>query len=274
MGLTVFETNKKIHQRLLLFVFISLFIHLSVLFLLKSGLISYEKNISHQEKIVFIPLKKNLPIADIEKPQKEETPSKASAEGLYNQKVEKEMVAPSSGPQKKPSQRASQKTSPQKAPQEKSQTQKQAEALIFKKESPPSIPGMPEQAEKPFRPQGDFLPNYTIGNRTYLNTLANPNIAYFVELKRKFKLTFNPVPALRAHINEISRGKIDVILGVSVNAQGNIADLIVIRTSGIPAYDQEGIRTVRASSPFTSPPSNLLAPDNLLHMAWTFSVYL
>src|SRR3990167_9166158 len=229
MGLTVFETNKKIHQRLLLFVFISLFIHLSVLFLLKSGLISYEKNISHQEKIVFIPLKKNLPIADIEKPQKEETPSKASAEGLYNQKV--------------------------------------------KKETPPPIPGMPEQAEKPFRPQGDFLPNYTIGNRTYLNTLANPNIAYFVELKRKFKLTFNPVPALRAHINEISRGKIDVILGVSVNAQGNIADLIVIRTSGIPAYDQEGIRTVRASSPFTSPPSNLLAPDNLLHMAWTFSVY-
>ncbi|MBI1969560.1 hypothetical protein HYS48_02600, partial [Candidatus Woesearchaeota archaeon] len=37
--------------------------------------------------------------------------------------------------------------------------QKQAEALIFKKESPPSIPGMPEQAEDPFHSEGDFLPD-------------------------------------------------------------------------------------------------------------------
>lgn len=258
---------------MLLFFFLSFFIHLAVLFLLKSGLIRYEKNIPPQEKIVFISLQKNLPIADIEKPQKEETPKEATAQGLYNQRVEKETVATSTQPQKKPSQRASQekKQTHQQEPK-KEFSQKKVEDLIFKKEE--VIPGMPEQAEEPFRSEGDFLPNYTIGNRTYLNTLANPNIAYFVELKRKFKLTFNPVPALRAHINEISRGKIDVILGVSVNAQGNIADLIIIRTSGIQAYDQEGIRTVRASSPFTSPPSNLLAPDQLLHMAWTFSVYL
>ena len=120
----------------------------------------------------------------------------------------------------------------------------------------------------------DFLPNYKVGNRTYINTLANPNIAYYVELRRKFRFTFNPVPAIRHAIHQISRGQIAVVLGVSVDPGGNINELIVIRSSGISSYDYEAKRTVMSSAPFSKPPQHMIAKDNLAHMAWTFVVYL
>jgi len=72
----------------------------------------------------------------------------------------------------------------------------------------------------------------------------------------------------------VTRGSVDVVLGVSVNKGGELAELFVFRSSGIPAYDEEALRTVRASSPFASPPDKFLAKDGLLRMSWTFSVYL
>ena len=65
-----------------------------------------------------------------------------------------------------------------------------------------------------------------------------------------------------------------MVVGVSLNQNGELVDLIVIRPSGIETYDKEGLRTVKASSPFSAPPGNLLASDGMLHMAWTFIVYL
>ncbi len=133
---------------------------------------------------------------------------------------------------------------------------------------------MPETMEPSTASGGDYFPDYKVGGHTYLNTLANPNIAYYVELKRRFRNTFNPVPALQGHLNAISRGQISVVLGVTVDRSGNLANLIVIRSSGLESYDREGLRTVRSSSPFTTPPPNLLEADGQLRMAWTFIVYL
>lgn len=120
----------------------------------------------------------------------------------------------------------------------------------------------------------DYLPDYKIGSRTFINTLANPNIGYFVELRRKFRFAFNPVPALRAHINQISRGKISVVWGVSVDGNGNLSGLTLIRSSGLPAYDNEAKRTIATSAPFSRPPLQILSEDQQLHMAWTFVVYM
>ena len=120
----------------------------------------------------------------------------------------------------------------------------------------------------------DFLPSYKIGNRTYLNALANPSIFYFVELKRKFRLAFNPEPSIRYNLDKITRGQMAVIWGVSVDAQGKLKDLILIRSSGLSDYDQEARRTISVSAPFSQPPAHLLEQDGLLNMAWTFVVHL
>lgn len=120
----------------------------------------------------------------------------------------------------------------------------------------------------------DYFPDYKIGNRTYLNTLANPNIAYFVELRRKFRFAFNPTPVLRPRLNQISAGQISVVWGMSVDQNGRLNGLTLIRPSGIPTYDQEAKRTIVSSAPFSRPPGHMLEKDGQMHMAWTFVVYL
>lgn len=224
------------------------------------------KNIQAPEKLV-----------DMPKPLYEEIPEKPTAESLYNQKVAQEttnaMPARPQTQQDKPEQKELPKNDNIKKAMEELQAAKIA-AGEMPQQSQQRIPGMPGQNVSSNSFPDDYYPDYKIGNRTYINTLANPNLRYFVELKRKFKLTFNPAPALRGHINEISSGQINVILGVTVNAKGELVDLIVIRNSGMQAYDQEGIRTVRSSSPFSAPPTNLLDKDGTLSMAWNFIVYL
>ena len=263
------------------FIFISLFIHLCVT-LLMAGIFNQKKTPPPEKKIVFNLKKiKQKPIVDIKKPKSEPKENKnAKTEAVYTQKVKEETVAPSIPVQKKKTTSPSKKKPSKKTAKKNKETKKsisQKKTPSPPKKEPQKIPGMPE-AHRGFGPtnqqnNSNYLPGYKIGNRTYLNTQANPNIRYFVELKRKFGLTFNPMPSLRANANRLPSGNIKVILGVSVSSSGQLAGLILIKSSGITAYDNEGRRTVRSSAPFSAPPPNLLAKDGLLHMAWTFIVY-
>lgn len=122
----------------------------------------------------------------------------------------------------------------------------------------------------------DYFPDYQHGGHTYLNVMKRPGVDYFVQLKRAFKMAWDPVPSLRAHFaaNEVSRGSVKVVLGVAVDRQGNLGELFILKSSGLGRYDTEAIRTIRASSPFTSPPAPLVTADGTLRMSWTFIVYL
>lgn len=223
----------------------------------------------------------NLPLADINKPKTQQRPKKASAWGKYNSSVKQETVSKNFS-----------KTNQPKGPGSSQPTQNQPTKNLSLKEQLKLLQQKSEQKEKQkfaaldtnreFKtgigvPTGgntdDYLPNFKIGNKTYLNTLANPNIAYYVELKRKFRMTFAPKRALQGHWNEVSRGQLACIWGVSVDSNGNLSGLKLIRSSGLSSYDYEAQRTIRASAPFSRPPSNMLVNGNL-DMAWTFVVYL
>lgn len=121
----------------------------------------------------------------------------------------------------------------------------------------------------------DYYPNYNFGAHTYVNVLRYPDVEYFVRLKRMFKQTWNPVSAVQqylasggARVNSIA-----VVLAVSVDPNGNMSELFVIKSSGSGQYDQEALRTVRANAPFSAPPPKILK-NNLLRMSWTFIVYM
>lgn len=123
---------------------------------------------------------------------------------------------------------------------------------------------------------GDYFPDIKVGEHTYLNVLRYPDISYFVRLKRVFRMTFDPGASLRDYFsaNRIARGSVEVVLAVSLNGSGDLAELFVLKSSDIPGYDQEAMRTVRASAPFSKPPDKFLASDGVLRMMWTFTVYL
>lgn len=253
----------------------------------------------------------DLPVVDIAKPRKREKPDKASAQALYDSKVARETTSSGRKPQPgpavknaKPAATSSAMPLPPRTPDVKRDVTKHLPPHnAAESQAPPTKAGLQDELKalknqqrakeiqefKKFESKtamfapptnfnggggGEFLPDYKIGDRTYVNALANPQIAYYVELKRKFKLTWNPVPALRAQINQITKGKVTVVMGVSLDASGKLAGLQMIRGSGLSAYDAEARRTVKASAPFSKPPSSILQKDGQVHMAWTFVVYL
>lgn len=122
----------------------------------------------------------------------------------------------------------------------------------------------------------DFLPGVKIGDKTYLDALAFPDVQYFTRLKRAFRMRFNPVPPLRAHLsgNRLVVGKVNVTMAVSVSSSGQITELFVVKSSGIPGYDDEALRTIRQSSPFSAPPQKIMDKDGMLRMTWNFITYL
>jgi len=122
----------------------------------------------------------------------------------------------------------------------------------------------------------DFFPNVKIGDKTYLNTAAFPDVQYFTQLKRIFRMRFNPAPPLRQHFagNRVVVGTINCSMAVTVSPDGRLKELFVVKSSGIPGYDEEALRTVRESAPFSSPPQKVLDKDGILRMNWNFITYL
>jgi TonB family protein len=240
-------------------------------------------------------------IADIAEPEVQERPKSAKFVGMYDSTVPKETVGTGTvGPEgtktkgtpKAKAEKKQAKVEPKVEKKSKSKSKTKDKLYNFDDEmfamnepSPPAdkpiTPAMPAQTPKGSisigdSSSGDYFPDIKRGNHTYLNVLRYPGVSYFVRMKRAFRTTFDPVPALRSYFssNQVARGSVDVVLAVSVNEQGNLAELFVLRSSGIPSYDHEAMRTVRASSPFARPPEKFLADDGALRMMWTFSVYL
>lgn len=295
---------------LLIALLLSIFlIHAPLLwFLMHHGFDAAAENlISQDEKknavmIDLNPKIQSLPkrIVDITKPKTESVPDRASAQALYHSKVKEETVSPHFSKQNKQLGTPPQITNKSKTKKEsvkqsvvhktktldlkqqlaelkKENDIKEAEKFtkLYGKNSTATAPTLKTRIGSPDGGNTDeFLPDYKIGDRTFLNTLANPHILYFVELRQKFRFTFSPVSVLRGRLNEISRGKLEVVWGVSVDSSGNLKDLILLRGSGMADYDREAKRTITASAPFSQPPFNLLDKNGQLNMAWTFVVYL
>lgn len=230
-------------------------------------------------------------IADIDEPLVQKKPEKARFVGLYNSSTEKETVAKKPGKGGGSGSDGKKVSSGSEAKNKKGTGVKKGDAVskekmfnfnenLFAMREPTSTSRTPDPSGGTVSigggGGGDFFPDITIGEYTYLNVLRYPEVSYFVRLKRVFRTTFNPIPSLRNYfsMNQVARGSVEVVMGMSVDKAGSLSELFVLRTSGIPDYDREAMRTVRASAPFSTPPAKFLAKDGVLRMMWTFTVYL
>lgn len=224
---------------------------------------------SPEERTIWIELdKKNLDIADILEPQIQERPKEYKFLGEFDSMTPEESVAARQGREDQVSEGEDSPRQIEKKTQPKEEESKEG---IFSTKTEPKKDSTPNAA----LPE-DFYPDFRRDLHTYLNVLRFPDVQYFVRLKRVFKLTFNPDSALHeaALTQKISRGQIEAVLGVSVDASGNLAEIFIFRSSGVSRYDAEAMRTIKSSAPFSAPPEKLLDADKLLRMSWTFVVYL
>ncbi len=252
------------------YIFISILLHFIVvssawLLMQKTG-----NELEPQEEVVeVLPLVENgeqYEIADSAPPAVEEKPQSAKLLGMYDSAVQEESVAVERG---------------QGKPQNSSSPQKPNlyafDKKIFAADGAPTV-NASEASQDVASPNGmqDYFPDYKRGAHTYLNVMRFPEVEYFVRMKRIFRTTWNPAPAIREYMtsNRLTNGKVEVVMALGIDKAGNIAELFVLRSSGIAAYDQEALRTIRASSPFAQPPNKFLEKDGQLRMSWTFTQYL
>ena len=217
-------------------------------------------------------------VADIPEPAVQEKPKKSQFLGMYSQKVKDESVtdtklAAGKEPLDKARGRQGAGSNPPSPPLKKGGKGEFAMKSPIEKGTEVST-GTPLDSGAAM-PE-DFYPDFKHGEHTYINVLRYPDIEYFVRLKRIFKMTWDPVPAIRRDMAEtsVSRGGVSVVLAVSVDKSGDLSELFVLRSSGLTNYDDEAVRTVRASSPFSAPPEKFLKDDDVVRMSWTFVIYL
>lgn len=256
------------------YVVISVLIHAILLFALSYQVKIPELKEDVVEIIPVIEKGNKYEIADIARPAVEKRPKKARFLGMYDSSVDEEKIArPAPRLGKKGKSGTRQAVRP---PKVKKRDLYDIDKSLFAMKTPDIRDSIGDGGDIGPQFREDFYPDYKLGQHTYLNVLRYPDVDYFVRMKRQFKMTFNPVPALRSHFssNRVTQGSVEVALAVSVDEKGNLAELFILKSSGIPTYDHEAMRTVRSSSPFASPPDKFLEDDGLLRMSWTFTVYL
>ena len=255
------------------FILASLLLHVAIILLL----FLFVRTPSYEEQtieVVPIDLDKfgKIRIADIDKPKEEIKPKTPKFLGQYNSTTKDELVA-TGRVSKEPGKRGQNKKKEKIKPKPKKD-------MLYSMKQKKQQEKRKGKADYGYgtgaTSSGDFFPDFKRGAHTYLNVLRYPGVDYFVRMKRAFRITFNPEPSLRSYFsfNRVSRGSVDVVIGVSVDNSGSLTELFVFRSSGISGYDSEALRTVRASAPFSSPPQKFLDDDGVLRMSWTFTVYL
>lgn len=222
-------------------------------------------------------------IADLTQPANRIRPQRARAVGVEHNTTSEETVATTQRRRPASARAMAGRQSPASRLKSDAFENPSGASAFAMREPVAARPRLPQTAVSTDLSQGliahipeDYFPDYTHGGHTYINVLKRPGIDYFVRLKRTFRMAWDPVPALRAQTmaNAVSRGSMKVVLGLGVDATGNLDELFILKGSGLARYDQEALRAVRASAPFTSPPAPLLAGDRFLRMSWTFIVYL
>lgn len=123
----------------------------------------------------------------------------------------------------------------------------------------------------------DYFPNFRRGAYTYVNTLRHPHVGYFVEIKRALKIAWAPRHPILAHRSSdiVRRGVVGCVVGATVDPQGNLVEVFILKGSGLPVYDEEALRTFRVSAPFFAPPPELLrqlGQQGMLRMSWAMIV--
>lgn len=268
-------SQERRHPWLLPYILLSVVLHLVLVIVIHQLKTAMPEALPTAIEVVpLIEEKNQYRIADIEKPALEKRPAPAKNIGMYDSSVPAEMVASGSGGGGGARGEHGKDLAAKPATQPAEKTLDQllhVDRNLFATHAPGDTEGKNGASRLE-----DFYPDYRQGAHTYLNVMRFPEVEYFVRLKRAFKLTFNPGPALQRSFlnNQIARGSVEVVMAVAVDREGTLAELFVIRSSGIAEYDAEGLRTVRASAPFPHPPEKFLAADGLLRMSWTFTVYL
>ena len=134
--------------------------------------------------------------------------------------------------------------------------------------APASGPGAPQSGTDQAI-LDDKLPE---GSENLLNAQESVYYSFFARMYETIG------PMWRSRISSISprprleQGDYTTQVEVVMDTAGNVLDVKLLRSSGVPEFDQVVASAWRAAKQFPNPPRGLLESDGRVHTGWTFTV--
>lgn len=130
---------------------------------------------------------------------------------------------------------------------------------------------------KPTRPSAtdDYLPDTTVGTKTALNTREFLFYSYYARIKERLRMYW--APSLRPLLSrlyhqgrEFDRGELITKVRVTLNKEGSLNSIRVLKGSGISKVDQVAVAAFEKAAPFPNPPSGMVDKDGKVRLRWDF----
>ncbi len=118
----------------------------------------------------------------------------------------------------------------------------------------------------------NYVPNVKPGNQTALNAAASPFASYLsavhIPIHREFADKFLSSLPLTNH--ELASADLRTVLEIVLDAQGKIAQLGIIASSGHTVFDLGAYEAVKRAGPFPTPPEITQSYDGRVYFHWAF----
>ncbi|MGE0400258.1 MAG: energy transducer TonB [Kofleriaceae bacterium] len=120
----------------------------------------------------------------------------------------------------------------------------------------------------------NFVPDVRTGNQTALKTRAHPFAVYVARMHRRIHELwgFGFLEALddRGATDPLNNPDLWTNLEISVNPDGTLHKVTIVKTSGKTEFDVAAIDTVMSSAPFEAPPEAIRSSDDRIYLRWGF----
>ena len=123
----------------------------------------------------------------------------------------------------------------------------------------------------------DYLGDLDDGDATALNAKKWKFAAFFNRMKSQVREEWHPDQLLSRHdpSGNIYGAKDRVtMLRVSLALDGKVADVSVVKSSGVEFLDEEAMSAFRRAQPFSNPPEQLAEPDGMIRFQFGFVVQI
>ncbi len=120
----------------------------------------------------------------------------------------------------------------------------------------------------------NFTPEVKLGNQAELGTRASPFAGYITAMHRQIHKIFT-FGFLADQESKFGRGAFEdetlwTQLQISLNGDGTVDKLGVVRASGNVAFDAVAIDSIMSAAPFPKPPTAIRSANGKVYMDWQF----
>jgi protein TonB len=284
--------NKNLKDRFLLFLSLSLAIHLAALLTIYTqARLSQKAPTQDYIEITFNPIStkdlkesKQQIVEQSENQFNDETPEETKYLSRYNQKVIKETRAQNHGDFKNTAYSGDNKSA-KVAKAEKKRASKKADdgtlpslsAFTPKPQFTPNYDNDSSSGSRgPASATNDHLKHLPVSIETMLNAREFVYYTYYQRVRQQIRQFWEP--SIRAKVQKIfAQGRSiastqDHITKVIVilNRAGSLINVQIIDGSGVRDLDDAAVDAFRAAEPFPNPPKGMIEPDGTIKIRWDF----